>query len=157
MYNNNDPKVALAERLAKLLSDLKVFSALAQGYHWNVKGPDFKELHSFFGDIYDDVDGSIDPIAENILKLGFDAPYFLEDFIEMSAITLQNRIEDGNGMEMVRSLYETNKVATYCIIEAFDVANSDSATQSIANYLAERLDTHQKWNWQLAATLGLDN
>ena len=154
---DTEANVPLAEKLAVLLSNIRVFVALTQGYHWNVKGADFKELHAFFSDIYDDVDDSIDPLAENILKLGYDAPYLLEDFIDMSVIGNVQRITNGDGMAMVQSLYESNKIVIGLITVAFDEASSATTSQSIANFLADRLDMHQKWNWQLAATLGMRN
>ena len=35
---------------------------------------------------------------------------------------------------------------------AFDVANQENE-QGIANFIAERIDKHQKWNWQLKSSL----
>jgi starvation-inducible DNA-binding protein len=149
-----DGNVQLAEKLAKVLSDLVIFKSLAQGYHWNVSGVEFTQLHGFFSEIYEDVDSAIDPLAEDILKLGFDAPYLLQDFIDMSCICDQPRISDGNGMLMVQSLYDNNKAVLGRLDEAFQEANAVNQ-QGIANFLAERIDAHQKWNWQLRATLGI--
>jgi starvation-inducible DNA-binding protein len=155
MYDNMKAHGDLAESLAKLLSDVKVFSATAQGYHWNVKGPNFSEYHKFFGKIYEDAESSVDPLAENILKLGFDSPYFLEDFLDLSDLSGQERIIDGNAMAMVQSLYLLNKMVIGCTIRAFEIANMSPETQSIADFLAGRLDAHQKWNWQLGAILNV--
>jgi starvation-inducible DNA-binding protein len=148
------PKVELAEHLAHLLADTVTLSHIAQGYHWNVTGPDFKEMHAFFSEIYGDLDGAVDPLAENIVKLGYDAPYFLGDFEGLSCIKGVARIEDGYAKEMIESLFELNGHLIGCAKGAFDVANAINE-QGIANFLAERIDMHQKWNWQLKATLGL--
>jgi len=37
-------------------------------------GPDFHQYHSFFAMIYEDVASAIDPLAENMRKLGALAP-----------------------------------------------------------------------------------
>lgn len=149
----NPEVIPTAEALAKYLGDLVVAKFLAHGYHWNVKGSDFREYHEFFADIYGDYDGAIDPVAENIRKLGFDAPYLLEDFADLSCIK-EERIEGGSSLEMLTSLLRINAQMITSSLEAFALAN-EANEQGIANFLAERVDAHQKWNWQLSATLGL--
>lgn len=148
------PSVELAEHLAHLLADTVTLSHITQGYHWNVTGPDFKEMHAFFSEIYGDLDGAVDPLAENIVKLGYEAPYFLGDFEQLTCIKNVERIEDGYAKEMLESLFELNGHLTGCAKNAFNVANGINE-QGIANFLAERIDMHQKWNWQLKATLGI--
>lgn len=149
-------KAELAQHLAKLLSSSVVFKFLAHGYHWNVKSKDFRELHDFFSDIYEDVDSAVDPLAENIRKLGFDAPYFLSDFLEMSCVDGGRRLSN-NADEMLVSLYEENNKLLADIKKAFNYANNNANEQGIANFLAERIDMHQKWEWQLRSTIGLDS
>lgn len=150
----NEKSVPLAEQLAIFLSDLAVGAQLAHGYHWNVKGRDFKEFHAFFADLYEDFDGAIDPVAENMLKLGFEAPYLLEDFLGMANIK-EERIVGGDIDTMIASLVRINETLladSFAVFEAASMVNE----QGIANFAAERIDIHQKWNWQLKATLGLN-
>jgi starvation-inducible DNA-binding protein len=149
----NPQNEALAKQLAHLLSDVVTFKFLVHGYHWNVKGPAFSQFHDFFSDIYGDADGSIDPIAENIRKIGYDAPYMLTDFSEMTCLKNEER-QFGDSMEMVKSIARTNQAVLACATEAFNIANGCNQ-QGIANFLAERIDMHQKWQWQLESTLGL--
>lgn len=144
----------LAEKLAHLLADTVSLSHISQGYHWNVSGSDFKEFHAFFAEIYEDLDGAVDPLAENIVKLGYDAPYFLGDFEQLSCLKNVARIEDGYSTAMVTSLHDLNAHTLRCAQGAFDVADAANE-QGIANFLAERIDKHQKWAWQLRATLGI--
>lgn len=146
------PNPELGEKLAHLLSDVVSLGFLTQGYHWNVKGLNFAQFHEFFAEIYADVDSAIDPLAENIRKLGFDAPYLLEDFTEMTCIR-QERI-GGDPLLMLASLGEVNSIVTNCYVEAFTMA-SDSNEQGIADFLAGRIDMHAKWQWQIEASLGL--
>lgn len=149
----NEKNAPLAEALAITLSDLVTFSFIAQGYHWNVIGSDFKEYHGLFGDLYDDVSDSIDPIAENILKLGFEAPYLPADFESMTRIR-EERIVGGSASEMVESLVRVNEGLIEELKALFRLAN-ESDEQGIANFTADRIDAHQKWQWQLKATLGI--
>lgn len=148
---DNQGSVELAACLAKVLGSVVVFKFKVHGFHWNVKGSDFKEYHAFFEEIYDDADDSIDPTAENIRKLGFDAPYLLSDFIELSAIDEGMRLK-GSSVEMLNAVYLDNQTMISLWKEAFSCANACNE-QGIANFVAERIDMHQKWNWQISATL----
>ena len=46
----------LAEKLNELLANYQIFYMNARGYHWNVKGPNFFELHTKFEENYHDLD-----------------------------------------------------------------------------------------------------
>lgn len=141
----------LIQKLAVSLADVIVMRSLAQGYHWNVKGSDFSERHDFFAEIYEDLDSSIDPLAENILKLGNDAPYMLQDFVELSNIEPQMRMS-GWDRPMLGSLVEVNSVVIEGLKDVFDLAD-ECREQGLADFIGGRIDMHQKWQWQLKATL----
>ena len=144
-------KQDLALYLRDLLGDVVNFKFIAHGFHWNVRGINFQQYHEFFGEIYEDADGSIDPIAESIRKLNFDAPFKLTDFME-SAPELE--ITDSTDpLEMCRTLYQANEDVRECIVKALAVAD-DLEEQGIVNFLAERQDQHSKWQWQLRAIVG---
>jgi HK97 family phage prohead protease len=144
-------KQDLELRLRDLLGDVVTFKFLAHGFHWNVRGINFSQFHEFFGEIYEDADGSIDPIAENIRKLNFDAPFKLQDFIE-SADELEPT-DSSDPLEMSRSLYMANEDVRESIIHAISLAD-ELGEQGILNFLAERQDMHSKWQWQLRAIVG---
>lgn len=144
----------LAKHLAICLGGTVISKFIAHGYHWNVKGIEFSQLHDFFSEIYEDYDSAIDPLAESIRKLGYDAPYLLTDFVEISAVPEPTRITS-DASAMLLSLYEVNGTLLGCIKKAFNVANNCNE-QGIANFLAERIDMHQKWQWQLRSSLNMD-
>jgi starvation-inducible DNA-binding protein len=143
----------LAKHLAICLSSTVLAKFIAQGYHWNVKGIEFSQLHDFFGEIYEDYESAIDPLGESIRKLGYDAPYLLTDFVEISDVREPARISS-DAAAMVLSLYEVNASILKCLKKAFNVANNCNE-QGIADTLAGRIDMHQKWNWQLGASVKL--
>jgi HK97 family phage prohead protease len=146
-----ETKQDLEMRLRDLLGDVVTFKFLAHGFHWNVRGINFSQFHEFFGEIYEDADGSIDPIAENIRKLNFDAPFRLQDFIE-SADELEPT-DSSDPLEMSRSLYMANEDVRESIVHALACAD-ELSEQGIVNFLAERQDMHSKWQWQLRAIVG---
>jgi starvation-inducible DNA-binding protein len=145
-------KVELVEKLSHLLSDVVTAKAIAQGYHWNVKGIEFTQMHEFFGEIYEDFESAIDPLAEHIRKLGYDAPYFLTDFSEMTCLGDEPRLF-GDCVEMLESLLNINTTLNACVLGAFQLADACNE-QGIADFLAGRDDMHKKWGWQLRSSLG---
>lgn len=150
--NSSNPKDALASQLAKLLADTVNLSFLAQGAHWNVKGSDFYQMHEFFQEIYEDISGSIDPLAENILKMGYDAPYLLSDFSAFTSM-MPVRVTTGDKIEFAQALYIANQEMLSCLNTGFSLADGANQ-QGVADFLAGRIDMHQKWEWQLRSTLG---
>lgn len=138
--------MALVDELKALLGNAVTMTFKAWGYHWNVEGDDFPQFHDFFAEIYEDVDGSIDPIAENIRKLGDYAPFRLARFTELSDIPETNVMPEE--VNMSTDLYMANKMMLTRLYSAFVAANSENK-QGIANFIAERIDMHEKWDWQL--------
>ena len=58
----------------------------AQSYHWNVEGINFPQLHEFFGDLYEELQGAVDPFAEQIRALGEYAPKNLDEVFRLKTI-----------------------------------------------------------------------
>lgn len=140
----------LVAALKSLLGDAVTMKFTAHGFHWNVEGQDFAQYHELFSNIYEDVDSSIDPIAENIRKLGAYAPFTLSRF---SALRSISDVDPGTPTEqpMAAALLKMNDAVLKNIMTAFDLAIKENQ-QSIANFLAERQDMHLKWKWQLTAS-----
>ena len=152
MAENENETPDLAEELNELLSDVFAFYFKAHSAHWNVTGPDFAEYHSLFADIYEDVYGSIDPLAENVRKLG--KPTFTN--LAKLALTSEFALSDTNttdARELAKDLRDTNAMLLEEIAEALVCAAMHNQ-QGILNFLADRQDAHQKWAWQLSASLG---
>jgi starvation-inducible DNA-binding protein len=147
-------KQDLAQMLAVLLSDTVTFKFLAHGYHWNVRGINFPQFHDKFAEIYEDADDAIDPFAENIRKLGFDAPFLLTDYVSLTGI--QATPVSADPVDMSASLYQANAYIISVIRATFEIANALNE-QGIANFLAERDDQHNKWAWQLGTIIGADS
>ena len=140
----------LAECLKRLLANQISMFLMAQGFHWNVEGRDFSMFHSFFGAIYEDVYGSIDPTAENIRKLGEYAPFNVPTLDRLREIPDAKVSSDP--ISMCDVLLNANDVVLEDIDEAIKCAVRENE-QGIANFLAERDDQHKKWRWQLQATV----
>lgn len=141
----------LTDDLKTLLATQYAYVIKAQFFHWSVEGPDFAQLHGFFSDIYNEVyDESIDRTAEYIRTLGEYAPGSLERFLELSLITGQIKVP--RARLMIQELLEDNQIMLDLLNQCFASASEENQ-QGIANFIAERLDAHGKWGWQLKSFL----
>jgi starvation-inducible DNA-binding protein len=126
------------------------FYLKAHFYHWNVEGADFSQYHKLFGKIYKEVYDSIDPFAENIRKLGSYTPGSYTRFSMLSQIDDELTVQPA--MDMIRELLDDGEKILKVLDMVYDL--SEGARQfGISNFLAERIDAHQKHNWMLRATL----
>ena len=142
----------LNEELTELLADVVSFYFRAHGAHWNVKGADFSEYHKLFQKIYEDVYESIDPIAENLRKLGSVAPFTLGSFMALRCIDDAPAILQ-DPIALANDLLTANDMILDELSDAFDCASMYNQ-QGVANFLAGRIDSHQYWKWQLTVSQG---
>ena len=142
--------MSLTEELQGLLGDVSVFYFRAHGYHWNVEGQDFAQYHELFETIYEDVYSSIDPFAENLRKLDQYAPFKLSSLESLSSLEDSRVPTDPRSMAV--DLLSANDKLIENLKSAFRTAN-DADEQGVANFIAERIDMHQKWRWQLKASV----
>ena len=141
----------LADALKILLATEYAFSLKAQLFHWNVEGPDFAQLHEFFGNLYEEVyNNSIDKTAEYIRALGDYAPGSYERFSELTII--QGQIKIPRARLMIEELLANNGQLLELLNKTFATAEQENQ-QGIANFIAERIDAQQKHGWMLRSFL----
>ena len=150
MVMDKGTAVDLVKTMRGVLADVITFYLRAHGYHWNVEGADFSQYHILFENIYSDVYESIDPLAEIIRKLDAYAPFTLSGLVALRS--LDDTKVSPAPLEMAKDLLDANDKVTKVLMNAFDVANKDNQ-QGVANFLAERIDAHQKWSWFLRSSL----
>jgi starvation-inducible DNA-binding protein len=140
----------LIESLKKLQADVVASYFQVHGYHWNVEGMLFPEMHSKFLEIYEDLYGSIDDISENMRKINALAPFKLEDFVTNKSIL--DMYTGTNAVDQIESFLMSNEIVINDLMLAHEAASA-AKEFGIVNFLEGRLDMHQKWNWQLSATV----
>jgi starvation-inducible DNA-binding protein len=140
----------LVEELKVLQANVFQLYAQAHGFHWNVEGQDFKQLHAFFLEIYEDVFDSIDGIAENVRKLNDYAGFGAKSILQNASIEINDSL-NLSSKDMVKELLITNGYVIDNLNNIYKIAN-DANEQGICNFLAGRIEKHQFWQWQLRAT-----
>lgn len=135
-------KIAFASEFA--------FYLKAHYFHWNVEGPLFKQLHDLFGEIYEEVYDSIDTFAENIRKTGAYTPGSFQRFSVLTLI--DDEIELLPAESMVLELLEDSTKMTEMFRIVFRAAE-ELGEHGLSDFLAARMDAHQKHSWMLRSTL----
>lgn len=118
-----------------------------KGYHWNVAGPLFRELHLLFDEHAGKVLDMVDPLAERQRMLGFPAAYRGTDL--RAASNLPNEEElPRSPREMVERLMVCHRVIIEGMHAGFRSAESDGDPGS-ADLFARMIQEHQKMEWFL--------
>lgn len=126
------------------------FYLKSQYFHWNVEGSDFLEYHELFGKIYGEVYGSIDDFAENIRKLGSYTP---GSFTRLSMLSqVDDEMAVPSKEQMVADLLSDNEKIGRVLKLVYDLAEREGK-HGLSNFLAERMDAHDKHGWMLRASL----
>ena len=140
----------LTDDLKTTLATSFSFYLKTANYHWNIEGPDFIQYHPWLGDLYSDVYDTIDRLAEYIRAMQAYTPASLARFQELTEI--EDQIEVVQPMQLFQQLLADNQILLDQYNALFDTATAERQ-QGIANFAAERLDFHQKYAWQIRATL----
>ena len=78
-------RVKIAEGLKRLLADSYTLYLQTHNFHWNVTGPQFRELHLMFEEQYTELATEVDEIAERIRTLDIAAPGIYQAFALLSS------------------------------------------------------------------------
>jgi DNA-binding ferritin-like protein len=137
--------------LHSLMADVVNLYFRAHGYHWNVVGADFAQYHELFQEIYEDVYSSIDPMGENIRKLGGFPKISIADYAHMSSLS-GSELSGGSPRALAADLLLANEVVIDELKAMFQMLEAANE-QGVADFIAGRIDMHQKWQWQLSSSL----
>ena len=82
----------IIKKLNLLVADMTVFYQKLRHYHWNVKGPQFFQLHEKFEIIYTEVGDVIDELAERIVGLDGVPLHTLSSMLDVSSLKEDSEI-----------------------------------------------------------------
>ncbi len=129
----------LINRMNRLLADSYQIYLKAHFFHWNVTGPNFPQYHEFLGNFYEEVYGSIDPIAEFIRTLD-GTPQNSPSMLKQNSTVVETN--------EVRSAGEMTGIAVKDIMLAMEMADKFNEV-GLSNYLQERHAAFKKHAWML--------
>jgi len=140
----------LVKSMRTVFANTFVMYFKAHAFHWNVEGILFSQYHDFFGKIYEEVYGSIDGIAEEIRALGEYPPMSISEMYADK--TAEEASSPMSIPMMLTSLEKTNAKIIEQLNRAFELASSENK-QGLADFLAGRIDAHNKHKWMLTSSM----
>jgi starvation-inducible DNA-binding protein len=141
----------LALKLNDLLANFQVFYTNTRGYHWNIKGPKFFELHAKFEELYNDLILKIDEVAERILTLSGTPMHSYSDYLRISEVQDSKVVSDGT--EAVKQILEAFKILISkerVILNLSADLNDEGTNALMSDYIREQ----EKLVWMYSAFLG---
>jgi starvation-inducible DNA-binding protein len=140
----------LAEKLNALLANYSIFYQNTRGFHWNIKGEKFFELHLKFEELYNDLLLKIDEIAERILTLGYTPEHNYSDYRKTAKIKESDRISDGiKAVGAVLSAFQTIIILQREILTLAADAGDEGTNALMSDYIRAQ----EKLVWMYSAFL----
>jgi starvation-inducible DNA-binding protein len=139
-----------AEELQQLLANYQVFYTNMRGFHWNVKGRGFYQLHELFEKMYDDAAEKVDEIAERILMLGEVPAHNFSEYLKVSQVKETGIVSDPD--EIVNLILDSLKTIITQEHKVLDIAsagNDEATTTMMGDFLSEQ----EKTVWMLTSYL----
>ena len=141
----------LADLLNDLLANYQVFYMNTRGFHWNIKGQKFFELHLKFEELYSNLVLKIDEVAERVLTLGFVPTHSFKEYTKASEI--QGIENVANGTKAVEAILESFSVVIKKQRHILDLSAKieDEGTNALmSDYIREQ----EKLVWMYSSFLG---
>lgn len=138
--------------LMKTLADEYVLYTKTRNYHWNVTGPHFNDLHTFFESQYGTLDEKIDEVAEFIRYFGEKAPASLAGFLAITRLK-EPDWDSPPADQMVRNLLEDHEALIRNLRADIDTAGGKHKAADVADFFTGLLEDHAKMAWMLRSML----
>ncbi len=140
----------LSEKLNELLADYSIFYQNIRGYHWNITGDKFFELHDKFQEMYENLFVKIDEVAERIKTLGHTPNHQFSVYQKLAKVKESTEVSDG--VKDVKDTLESFKIIITLQREILDLsadANDEGTNALMSDYISEL----EKLVWMYTAYL----
>lgn len=154
MKNSIGLDAAKSKELSGMLNDLlanyQVFYQNLRGFHWNVKGNKFFELHLKFEELYNDAVLKVDEIAERILTLQGVPLHTFESYLKQSTIkSVEKEKVDGGIIPTVVENFSVLISKERAILSLAAETGDEGTVSQMSDYITQT----EKTVWMLNAYL----
>lgn len=147
---NAEKAQQLAQKLNNLLANYQLFYINARGFHWNIKGDKFFELHAKFEELYSDAIVKVDEIAERILTLGHTPFHSFSDYLEHATIKEVANVSDGDkAVQEVLNGFKVLLEGERDLLALSAEVNDEGTNAMMSDYIREQ----EKLVWMYSAYL----
>ena len=141
---------ASADALRTLLGETYALYFKTHGYHWNVTGPRFNELHAMFMDQYSELWAALDVIAERMRAIGHFAPGSSAEMMTHASIPPDTDVPDA--ATMVANLAKGHEAVSRAAKAGLKTAEDAGDAVSV-DLMTQRADIAEKTAWMLRSSL----
>lgn len=146
----NQDCAELSNQLNQLLANYQLLYMNVRGFHWNIKGSNFFELHIKFEEMYNNLQLKIDEIAERILTLGHIPVHSYSDYLKHSAVKERTGVSDGKqAVGEILNAFEIIIALQRAILAKAAESNDEGTNALMSDYIREQ----EKQAWMYNAYL----
>ena len=142
----------VAEALSSFLADEFLLYLKTRNAHWNIEGSDFHTMHKFFEEQYEQLDETMDQVAERIRMLGHYAPATMKSYLELTHLTEQSR-QKYDSAGFIRELLGDHESITIRLRENINLFAGELNDLGTSDFITGLMETHEKMAWMLRAHL----
>jgi len=142
----------VAQALSGFLADEFLLYLKTRNAHWNIEGSDFHTMHKFFEEQYEQLDGTMDEVAERIRMLGHYAPATMKSYLELTHLTEQSR-QKNDSAGFIRELLGDHESIIIRLRENINLFASELNDLGTSDFITGLMETHEKMAWMLRAHL----
>jgi starvation-inducible DNA-binding protein len=141
----------LIKQLNDLLSNYQTFYMNVRGFHWNIKGNNFFELHLKFEELYNDLLLKVDEIAERVLTLGAQPIHSYSEYLKVSDIKeVVNFTDSKKTITSILTAFEILLKKQRQILELAGKSNDEGTSALMSDYIRAQ----EKLVWMYSAFMG---
>ena len=122
-----------------------------KGYHWNVAGPMFRDLHTMFDENAEHVLETVDELAERQRILGEAAEYTLEQLRHTTTLAVEEKLP-ANPKGMVERLVASHRLIIRDLKRGYELADAQ-CDPGTSDLFARVVQIHEKMEWFLRELL----
>jgi len=147
---NKEKATQLIADLNDLLANYQVFYQNLRGFHWNIQGKEFFELHLKFEEYYNDAVIKVDEIAERILTLEGRPLHDFQDYLAIASIQSAKNVTDGSqAVNIILDNFKTLIQKERKILNLSDEADDEGTNSLMSDYISQT----EKTIWMLRSYL----
>jgi starvation-inducible DNA-binding protein len=138
------------EKLAELLANYQIFYTNLRGFHWNIQGDKFLELHALYEEYYNEFAEKIDEVAERIVMLGGVPENRFSEYLKLASVKEVAKVF--NWKVGVSNVVETLQLLLSKLreLQSLAIQSKDAGTVSLATH---GIKAFEKKIWMLSAYL----
>lgn len=144
---------AVTKQLSHLLADEFILYTKTRRAHWNIEGPDFHSMHTFFESQYEQLDEFMDSVAERIRQLGHYSPATLKEFLALTRLTEKSG-EKNDSQGFIKELLADHEDIIIFLRQNINAFANDYKDAGTSDYITGLMEDHEKMAWMLRAHLG---